>query len=158
MGGEEPPIRLIEWICTTFEGFCPARDVVAALEAAWNRRAAPGKKNAPRTWKWFYSTLRNALIPGESARLPERPAAPHPDHSAKPAALRSGIEAVELADALVPSWSPFDAPSAGAVLYRAIPTAPLRAADAETSAIQDLVECRQSVPKAPRLLPVPQIV
>ena len=99
MEGEEPPIELIEWICTTFEGFCPARDVFAALEAAWSRSAAPGKKNAPRSWNWFYSTLRNALIPGEAARLPEQPAVPHPDHTAKPAAIASGIGAIELAKA-----------------------------------------------------------
>src|SRR5262249_15542809 len=73
MGGEEPPNKLIEWICSTFEGVCPARDVCSALEAAWNRRAAPGKKNAPRTWNWFYPVLRNALIPGEVARFPEQP-------------------------------------------------------------------------------------
>jgi hypothetical protein len=99
MEGEEPPPKLMEWICSTFEGVCPARDVCTGLEAAWNRNAAPGKKNAPRTWNWFYATLRNALIPGEAARLPEQPAAPHPEHRAAPAAIASGIEAIELANA-----------------------------------------------------------
>ena len=96
MEGQEPPPKLIEWICLTFKGLCSARDVCSALEAAWNRRAAPGKKNAPRTWNWFYSVLRNALIPGEAGRLPEHPAASHPDHKAGPLAMSRGIEAIEL--------------------------------------------------------------
>jgi len=99
MEGEEPPVKLTEWICTTFEGVCPARDMCVALEAAWNRSAAPGKKNAPQNWNWFYTTLRNALIPGEAARLPEQPAAPHPEHEAGLAAISRGIEAIELAHA-----------------------------------------------------------
>jgi hypothetical protein len=73
--------------------------VCAALDAAWKRSAAPGRKNAPRKWNWFYTTLRNALIPGEAARLPEHPAAPHPEHEAEPAAISRGIEAIELAHA-----------------------------------------------------------
>jgi hypothetical protein len=97
MDGDEPPVKLIEWICTTFEGVCPALDVCAALEAAWNRRAAPGKKNAPRNWNWFYTMLRNALIPGEASRLPEQPAVANPVHEAEPSAMNSGIEAIELA-------------------------------------------------------------
>jgi hypothetical protein len=99
MEGEEPPPRLTEWICVTFEGICPARDVCAALKAAWNRKAGPGKKNAPRTWNWFYATLRNALIPGEAARLPEQPAAPPRQHHVEPEVMSRGIEAIELPDA-----------------------------------------------------------
>jgi hypothetical protein len=99
MDGEEPPVKLIEWICVTFDGVCQARDVCSALEAAWNRSAAPGGKNAPRTWNWFYTILRKALVPGESARLPEQPAAPNPALEGEVAAMSRGIEAIELAHA-----------------------------------------------------------
>jgi hypothetical protein len=99
MEGEEPPAKLMDWICSAFEGVCSARDVCAALDAAWNRSAAPGTRNAPRTWNWFYPTLRNALIAGEVARLPERPAVPHPEHRAAPAAIARGVEAIELPSA-----------------------------------------------------------
>jgi hypothetical protein len=102
MEGEEPPAKLMEWICATFESVCPAGDVCAALEAAWNRSAAPGKKNAPRRWNWFYTTLRNALIPGEAARLPEQPAAPHPAHQATAEEMARGIDVL---DSLVASYT-----------------------------------------------------
>ena len=86
------------WICTTFE----ARDVFGALEAAWNRGAAPGKKNAPRSWNWFYPTQRNALVPGAAARLPEPAATPHPAHRATPEELARGIDVL---DNLVASYT-----------------------------------------------------
>ena len=102
MEGEEPPPNLMKWICTTFEGSCPARNVCVALEAAWSRSAAPGKKNAPRKWNWFYTTLRNALIPGEAGRLPEQPAAPHPAHQATAEDIARGIDVL---DSLVASYT-----------------------------------------------------
>ncbi len=104
MDREEPPNRLVVWIHETFEGICPARDVHAALEVAWNRNAAPGQKNAPRTWNWFYSTLRNALIEGEAARMSEQPAAPRPEHTAGGEAMNCGIDALEQADARLIAW------------------------------------------------------
>jgi len=98
MDGEEPPPNLMDWIGETFEGVRPARDVCNALNAAWHRSAAPGKKNAPRKWNWFYTALRNALIPGAAARLPEPPAA-YPENEAELAAISRGVQAIELADA-----------------------------------------------------------
>jgi hypothetical protein len=48
-----------------------ADDIRNALDASWGRNAAPGRKNRPRHWKWFYEVLRNAFIPGYAARLSE---------------------------------------------------------------------------------------
>lgn len=75
MGNEKPPKRFLAW----FDGFVPEHklspeQVVDALDNAWNRHAAPGQRNNPRSWNWFYETLRNSFIPGYSARLPEQPA------------------------------------------------------------------------------------
>ncbi len=100
MEGEEPPAELVNWIVFDLSARydLKASDIHRALDAAWKRNARPGGKNAPRDWNWFYETLRNALIPGYAARLPEAPAVPRPAHQANAEGMR-GIEALELPDA-----------------------------------------------------------
>ena len=96
MDGEQAPQKLVRWIVDLAEQCrLSADDIRSALEAAWRRRAAPGQKNAPRSWNWFYEVLRAAFIPGYAARLPEAPAAPHPAHQASAEQLQRGIEALD---------------------------------------------------------------
>lgn len=96
MDGEKPPPKLVSWIIDlATEYSLRASDISEALDAAWKRGAAPGQKNAPRSWNWFYEVLRGAFIPGYAARLPEAPAAPHPAHQASAEQLQRGIEALD---------------------------------------------------------------
>jgi hypothetical protein len=72
MDGEQPPAELLSWIIKFAEqDNLSAYDIRRALNAAWNRNGCPGRKNRPRSWKWFYEVLRAALRPGYAARLPE---------------------------------------------------------------------------------------
>jgi len=72
MDGEQPPTELLSWIIQFAEQEkLGAYDIRRALKAAWNRNGCPGRKNRPRSWKWFYEVLRAALRPGYAARLPE---------------------------------------------------------------------------------------
>jgi hypothetical protein len=48
-------------------------EIRVALDSAWSRGAASGKRNAPRKWSWFYEVLRNRSERGYAARLPELP-------------------------------------------------------------------------------------
>ena len=96
MDGDEPPPKLVSWIIDlATEHSLRAGDIHQALDAAWKRRAAPGQKNAPRSWNWFYEVLRAAFIPGYAARLPEAPAAPHPAHHASAEQLQRGMEVLD---------------------------------------------------------------
>lgn len=105
MDGEQPPAKLVNWIVGDLapKYSLSAEAIGDALAAARARRASPRKKNAPRTWNWFYETLRNAFIPGYEARLPEAPAAV-PGHFRQPTAtpavpdVTAGLEALELPD------------------------------------------------------------
>jgi hypothetical protein len=76
MDGDQPPADLTEWILHDLARrySLSASDICGALQAAWRRDGAPGKKNAPRQWEWFYEVLRRAFVPGYAARLPEAPA------------------------------------------------------------------------------------
>ena len=100
MEGEAPPANLVSWI-TDFaaEYDLEASDIHDALQAAWNRRAAPGEKNAPQSWNWFYEVLRAAFIPGYASRLPEAPAKPSPAHQVSVDQMQRGMEALEPANA-----------------------------------------------------------
>jgi len=96
MDGEEPPLKLVSWIIDlATEYSLRASDIHEALDAAWKRGAAPGQKNAPRSWNWFYEVLRAAFIPGYAARLPEAPAQPHPAHQATAEQLQRGMETLD---------------------------------------------------------------
>jgi hypothetical protein len=96
MDGEQAPQKLVLWIVDQAEQCrLSADDIRSALEVAWRRRAAPGQKNAPRSWNWFYEVLRGAFIPGYAARLPEVPAAPHSTHQVGAEQLQRGIEALD---------------------------------------------------------------
>ena len=102
MDGEDAPPKLVFWIVDlATEHSLRASDIHRALDAAWNRQAAPGQKNAPRGWNWFYEVLRAAFIPGYAARLPEAPAAPHPAHHATAEEIARGTAAL---DSLVVSY------------------------------------------------------
>ena len=102
MDGEEPPPKLVSWIIDlATEYSLRASDIPEALSAAWKRGAAPGQKNAPRSWNWFYEVLRAAFISGYAARLPEAPAVPHPAHHASTEEMMRGTEAL---DSLVASY------------------------------------------------------
>jgi hypothetical protein len=102
MDGEEPPLKLVSWIIDlAAEYSLRASDFHEALDVAWKRGAAPGQKNAPRRWNWFYEVLRAAFIPDYAARLPEAPATPHPAHHARAEEMARGIEAL---DSLVASY------------------------------------------------------
>jgi hypothetical protein len=96
MDGEEPPHKLVSWIIDfASEYSLRASDIHEALDAAWKRVAAPGQKNAPRSWNWFYEVLRATFISGYAARLPEVPAAPHPAHHASAEEMARGMEALD---------------------------------------------------------------
>jgi hypothetical protein len=102
MDGEEAPPRLVSWIIELAADYSlRASDIHRALDAAWKRRAAPGQKNAPRSWNWFYEVLRAAFIPGYAARLLEAPAAQHPAHHASAEEMARGTDAL---DSLVASY------------------------------------------------------
>jgi hypothetical protein len=70
MDGEQPPANLTIWILDLAREYgLSANDVHGGLQAAWRRNGAPGRKNAPRDWNFFYEVLRNAFIPGYEARV-----------------------------------------------------------------------------------------
>jgi hypothetical protein len=71
MDGDQPPADLTAWILHDLarKYSLSANEIRDGLQAAWHRNGAPGRKNAPREWKWFYSVLRNAFIPGYEARV-----------------------------------------------------------------------------------------
>jgi hypothetical protein len=97
MDGDEAPQKLVRWVVDDLSqnyDVSPA-DVYEALESAWNRRAAPGQRNSPRSWNWFYEVLRAAVVPGYAARLPEAATAPQ---EIRPEELSRGIDAIELPD------------------------------------------------------------
>jgi hypothetical protein len=69
MDGERPPAGKVRGILNLArEHSLTANDIRDALQAAWRRRAAPGQRNAPRDWNWFYETVRTALVPGYEVR------------------------------------------------------------------------------------------
>ena len=73
---EAPPKPTQEFVMALATQYnLSAADILGALNAAWQRGAAPGQKNAPRQWKWFNEALRRAFVPGAAARLPEHPSA-----------------------------------------------------------------------------------
>lgn len=76
MDGEAPPKPTQEFVTALATQYnLSAADILGALNAAWQRGAAPGQKNAPRQWKWFNEVLRRVFVPGAAARLPEHPSA-----------------------------------------------------------------------------------
>jgi hypothetical protein len=98
MDGDDAPPKLVRWIIDDLAekyDLSPG-DVHGALEIAWNRRAQPGERNAPRSWNWCYEVLRAAFVPGYAARLPEAAAAAI--QGAEPGELSRGIDAIELPD------------------------------------------------------------
>jgi hypothetical protein len=71
MDGDQPPAELTEWILRDLvrKYSLSATVMRDALQGAWHRNGAPGRKNAPRDWNWFYEVLRNAFVPEYEARV-----------------------------------------------------------------------------------------
>ena len=69
MDGDYPPAKLTSWILDLAREYSlSATDVRDELQAAWQRRAAPGQRNSPKHWEWFYEVLRNRFVPGYEVR------------------------------------------------------------------------------------------
>jgi hypothetical protein len=96
--GDEPPEQFSD-SCELAANGASAREVFDLLERRLNDpKYRPGGKHEPRTWNWFYQTIRNEFNPAERGRLPEPPARVR--HStADQQAFAAGLDALELPDA-----------------------------------------------------------
>jgi len=70
MDGARPPAEKVGGILDlAWEHGLTANDIRDALQAAWRRRAAPGQRNCPTDWNWFFEVIRVSLVPGYEARV-----------------------------------------------------------------------------------------